>query len=43
MIGRYLGWQIVKSYMKKNDVSLQNLATISEKELFNNAKYKPVK
>lgn len=43
MIGRYLGWQIVRSYMKKNDVSLQNLATISEKELFNNAKYKPVK
>jgi gliding motility-associated lipoprotein GldB len=43
MLGRYLGWQIVRSYMKKNDVSLQQLATISGKELFNKAKYKPVK
>ena len=43
MLGRYLGWQIVRAYMQKNDVSLRELATISGKELFDKAKYKPAK
>jgi len=43
MLGRYLGWQIVRSYMQKNDVSLRELATISGKKLFDKAKYKPAK
>ena len=43
MLGRYLGWQIVRSYMEKNDVSLSDLANISGEELFSKSKYKPAK
>ena len=41
MLGRYIGWQIVRSFMKKNDVSLRELATMDGKELFEKSKYKP--
>lgn len=43
MLGRYLGWQIVRAYMEKNDVSLRDLATIDGQELFKKSKYKPAK
>lgn len=43
MLGKYIGWQIVRSFMKKNDVSLRELSTISGEELFNKANYKPAK
>ncbi|WP_245896678.1 gliding motility lipoprotein GldB [Kordia periserrulae] len=42
-IGRFIGYQIVKSYMENNDVSLQNLLGKSSKEIFTNSKYKPKK
>ena len=42
-IGVWMGWQIVKSYMKHNDVSLQELLKTSEEEVFNKSKYKPKK
>lgn len=42
-IGVWIGWQIVKSYMKHNDVSLQELLKIDESDLFNKSKYKPKK
>jgi gliding motility-associated lipoprotein GldB len=42
-IGIWVGWQIVKSYMKHNDVSLQELLKNSEEEVFNKSKYKPKK
>lgn len=42
-IGRYIGYNIVKSYMENNDVSLQNLFEKSSEEIFNNSKYKPKK
>ncbi|WP_445747691.1 gliding motility lipoprotein GldB [Polaribacter sp.] len=42
-IGVWLGWQIVKSYLKHNDVSLQELLKMDETELFNQSKYKPKK
>ncbi len=42
-IGVWLGWQIVKSYMKNNDVSLQELIRIDSEELFKKSKYKPKK
>ena len=42
-IGVWIGWQIVKSYMKHNDVSLQELLKINESDLFNKSKYKPKK
>lgn len=41
MLGRYIGWQIVRSFMKKNDVSLRELTTIDGKELFEKSNYKP--
>jgi len=40
-IGRYIGWQIVRSYMKKNKVSLQKLLQTPEEEIFKQSKYKP--
>jgi len=40
-IGRYTGWQIVRSFMKKNKVSLQKLLQTDEEEIFKKSKYKP--
>ncbi|WP_165733759.1 gliding motility lipoprotein GldB [Polaribacter sp. 20A6] len=40
-IGAWLGWQIVKSFMKNNDVSLQELLIIDFEELFQKSNYKP--
>ena len=41
MIGKYIGWQIVKSYMTNNDVSLTQMLKNSPSEIYNNSKYKP--
>jgi gliding motility-associated lipoprotein GldB len=43
MIGRFIGWQIVRSYMEKNETSPQQLMNIEPSVLFNNSKYKPKK
>ncbi|CAM1357093.1 MULTISPECIES: gliding motility lipoprotein GldB [Tenacibaculum] len=40
-IGEWIGWQIVRSYMDKNDVSLHQLIRTSEEEIFKKSKYKP--
>lgn len=41
-IGSYVGWQIVKKYMKsKPEVTLQQLITLDEETIFQEAKYKP--
>jgi gliding motility-associated lipoprotein GldB len=40
-IGAWMGWQIVRSYMKHNDVSLQKLLEKSTEEIYKNSKYKP--
>jgi len=40
-IGVYIGWQIVKAFMRNNDVSLQALMQMSEEEIFQKSKYKP--
>ena len=42
-IGEFIGWQIVRSYMQKNDVSLQELLQKNEEEIFKKSKYKPKK
>jgi gliding motility-associated lipoprotein GldB len=42
-IGRWIGWQIVRSYMRNNDVSLQQLLQTDAKEIFDKSKYKPKK
>ena len=43
MIGKYIGWQIVKSYMNNNDISLMQLLKKSPLDIYNNSKYKPKK
>ena len=43
MIGRFMGWQIVRSFMKNNEENLEQLLTLSEEEIFNKSKYKPKK
>jgi len=40
-LGRYIGWQIVRTYMKNNDVSLKDLLTMPTEEVFNKSKFKP--
>ncbi len=42
-VGVWLGWQIVRSYMNNNNVTLQQLLQIDEQELYRNSKYKPKK
>lgn len=42
-IGEFIGWQIVHSYMRNNDVSLQELLQKKEEEIFKKSKYKPKK
>ena len=42
-IGVWVGWQIVKSFMQNNDVSLQELLIIDSENLFKRSKYKPKK
>ncbi len=42
-VGVYIGWQIVRSYMKNNDVTLQQLLQINAEEIFKKSKYKPKK
>jgi gliding motility-associated lipoprotein GldB len=43
MIGRYVGWKIVRAYMKNNDVNLPQLMRQHPEDLFKNSKYKPKK
>ena len=40
-VGQYIGWQIVRSFMRKNKVSLQKLLQTPEEEIFKKSKYKP--
>lgn len=42
-IGQWLGWQIVKSYMENNDVTLDQLLKTEPTVIFNKSKYKPKK
>lgn len=42
-IGQYLGWQIVRAYMKNNEVSLMDMLQTDPQELFNKSKFKPKK
>ncbi|NHF60899.1 gliding motility lipoprotein GldB [Flavobacteriaceae bacterium TP-CH-4] len=42
-IGRYMGWQIVRAFMEKNSVSLQQLLNLPADEIFKKSNYKPNK
>ncbi len=42
-VGAWVGWQIVRSYMKNNEVPLPELLKMNAKEIFEKSKYKPKK
>ena len=42
-IGQYIGWQIVKSYMKNNSTPYLEMLRMDPQDIFNNAKFKPKK
>ena len=42
-VGTWMGWQIVRSFMENNEVSLQQLLQMDAIEIFNKSKYKPKK
>jgi gliding motility-associated lipoprotein GldB len=43
MVGRYIGWQIVRSFMQNNDITPQQLLVFEAEALFKKSKYKPKK
>lgn len=42
-VGQWIGWQIVRSYMEHNEVSLQDMLKMDAREIFEKSKYKPKK
>ena len=42
-VGAWIGWQMVRSYMKNNEVPIADLLKTSAKEIFVKSKYKPKK
>lgn len=42
-IGTWFGWQIVNSFMKNNDMTLQKMIVTDNEEIFSKSKYKPKK
>ncbi|TLP73064.1 gliding motility lipoprotein GldB [Maribacter sp. ACAM166] len=40
-LGRYVGWQIVRSFMKNNTVTLKQVLTMPAEEIFKKSNYKP--
>jgi hypothetical protein len=40
-IGQFVGWQIIKKWMDKKDVTLEQLIKTPAKQIFEEAKYKP--
>ncbi|WP_299109066.1 gliding motility lipoprotein GldB [uncultured Tenacibaculum sp.] len=42
-VGVWIGWQIVRAFMKNNDVSLRELMQMNAEEIFKKSKYKPRK
>ena len=42
-LGQYIGWQIVRAYMKNNEVPLTKMMQTEAAEIFNKSNYKPPK
>lgn len=42
-VGQWLGWQIVRSYIENNEVSLAQMLKMDAREIFKKSKYKPKK
>jgi gliding motility-associated lipoprotein GldB len=42
-LGQYMGWQIVRAFMSKNEVTVQQLLKIPAEEIFKKSSFKPKK
>ena len=42
-VGQWIGWQIVRSFMENNEVSIQDMLKMDARQLFEKSKYKPKK
>ncbi|PWL37835.1 gliding motility lipoprotein GldB [Flagellimonas aquimarina] len=42
-LGRYIGWQMVRAFMEKNNLTLQQLLNLPGDEIFKKSNYKPRK
>ncbi|MGV3698086.1 gliding motility lipoprotein GldB [Flavobacterium sp.] len=42
-VGQWIGWQIVRSFMQNNEVSMPDMLKMDARELFEKSKYKPKK
>lgn len=42
-VGRYIGWQIVRAFMDRNQVSVQELLSVPAEEIFKKSNFKPQK
>jgi gliding motility-associated lipoprotein GldB len=42
-VGQWIGWQIVRSFMQNNEVTMQDMLKMDSKTLFEKSKYKPKK
>ena len=42
-VGAWVGWQIVRSFMKNNDINMNQLLLMDATEIFNKSKFKPKK
>ena len=42
-VGQWIGWQIVRSFMKNNENTMQEMLKLDAKDIFEKSKYKPKK
>lgn len=42
-LGRFIGWQIVRAFMEKNEIGLQQMLQLPAEEIFKKSNYKPTK
>lgn len=42
-LGQYIGWQIIRKYMDRNEVPVEKMLQTDAETIFNNANYKPSK
>lgn len=42
-VGTWIGWQMIRSYMKNNDEPIETMLKMNAKEIFEKSKYKPKK
>ena len=42
-IGRFIGWNVVRSFMKNNNISFQKMLQLDPKDIYYKSKYKPIR